>query len=1107
LQQWKQQYNFVGSFYANIGDNANPANENTTNWAVSAPYYKAIIAMGSEIGSHSYTHLINPPTVDASGNPVPTIVVNTDEGPQAVNAWGENTNTLYLTPPANGSAPNWTFAYEFGQSNTLLNQNLGITVAGAAVPGANDTIATSANILQYYPSAGGLTGYVNGGWTGVGSGFPNAFGYIDPNNTGSVYIAPNITFDFTEIQFQKKTPAQALADWESLFNQLSANSQTPVIVWPWHDYGATDWDTNGVGGAGAGPGYTTQMFADFIAYAAAANYEFVTSEDLAARIAAQQKATLTETTNGNVITATITPDPTAPDLGAMALNVINGATGQVIQNAGNWYAYDNNSIFLPFGGGTFNVTLGTTQDDVTHVDALPMRADLKTVTGDGSNLAFSMTGDGVVDVHVKTPGANVVSVQGAPAAALNGTDLSLTFNDGPLAISSTSPQGTPVLHTVTVSDGTTAVASSGADYIFGGTANDVINGGGGNDIIDGGGGTNTAVYSGLVNNYIFTQNANGGVTVADQRTGTPDGTDTDTNIQDYQFGDGLILTQAQLAFSIITGTAGNDVLTGSNIANAGQLILGLAGNDTLTAGTGGNTVLDGGDGNDTLRDAGAAAAASIVDTMQGGAGDDTYVVTRANDVIIEQPNAGTDTLRTNLRNYVLPANVENLIYTGALGITATGNALNNTFSGFDGTSLLTGGGGTDTAVFTGQFARYTVIDNADGSITLTDTRAGSPDGSDTFVGFSLFQFSDGAILTAAQLGSGTTTPPTTVNGTSGNDVLTSTAPGAIISGLGGADTLTAGAANQTLNGGAGADTLNDGGQSGIQLIGGAGNDTYIVSNPGSIITETANNGTDTVQTALSSYQLPANVERLVYTGSGSFTSTANAAGEQITGGTGADSLSDGGFANVVLRGGGGADSFTVTSASTTVTEVAGSANATVTTSLSSYSLPGNVQNLTYTGAGNFTGNGNGLANTITGGPGNDTLTGNGGNDTLIGGAGNDRLSGGSGADTFVFAAVNPTTTNGIYNAGFGKDVITDFTANMNNANHDFLSLGSSMFAPGTTASALLGGTAHNAAGGLVTAVQSGSSVVITIDPTDTITLNNVTLSVLKTAAATDVHFV
>jgi hypothetical protein len=63
-----------------------------------------------------------------------------------------------------------------------------------------------------------------------------------------------------------------------------------------------------------------------------------------------------------------------------------------------------------------------------------------------------------------------------------------------------------------------------------------------------------------------------------------------------------------------------------------------------------------------------------------------------------------------------------------------------------------------------------------------------------------------------------------------------------------------------------------------------------------------------------------------------------------------------------------------------------------------------------------------------------------------------------------------------------------------------------MFATGTTAASLVGGTAHNTAGGAVSVAQSGSNVVITVDPTDTITLNNVALSVLKTGAAADIHF-
>ena len=81
------------------------------------------------------------------------------------------------------------------------------------------------------------------------------------------------------------------------------------------------------------------MYTNFIAQAYNAGYEFVTLEELASRIAAQEKAHIDYTTVGNTITATVTPDPTAPDVGEMALDVINGGT-EVIQNVTNWYAYN-----------------------------------------------------------------------------------------------------------------------------------------------------------------------------------------------------------------------------------------------------------------------------------------------------------------------------------------------------------------------------------------------------------------------------------------------------------------------------------------------------------------------------------------------------------------------------------------------------------------------------------------------------------------------------------------------------------------------------------------------------------------------------------------------
>ena len=187
-------------------------------------------------------------------------------------------------------------------------------------------------------------------------------------------------------------------------------------MWPIHDYGAAAWNTTNDTGTGSpyapmtvtmpdGTTVTYNLYEDFIKQAYADNYEFVTLEDLASRIAAQQKAHIDYTTVGNTITATVTPDPTAPDVGEMALDVINNST-QVIQSVTNWYAYNAQELFLPTHGGAFTINLGATQDDVTHIAALPMRGDLLSVTGNGLNLSFSMFGEGhvIVDLNgTETP--------------------------------------------------------------------------------------------------------------------------------------------------------------------------------------------------------------------------------------------------------------------------------------------------------------------------------------------------------------------------------------------------------------------------------------------------------------------------------------------------------------------------------------------------------------------------------------------------------------------------------------------------------------------------------------------------------------------------------
>ena len=132
------------------------------------------------------------------------------------------------------------------------------------------------------------------------------------------------------------------------------------------------------------------------------------------------------TTVGNTITATVTPDPTAPDVGEMSLNVVNGGTN-VIQNVTNWYAYNAQELFLPRNGGTFTINLGATQDDVTHIASLPMRGDLLSVTGNGLNLSFSMVGDGRRYRSISATGTSTPVVTGATIVSLVGDQLDLTL--------------------------------------------------------------------------------------------------------------------------------------------------------------------------------------------------------------------------------------------------------------------------------------------------------------------------------------------------------------------------------------------------------------------------------------------------------------------------------------------------------------------------------------------------------------------------------------------------------------------------------------------------------------------------------------------------------
>jgi Ca2+-binding RTX toxin-like protein len=82
------------------------------------------------------------------------------------------------------------------------------------------------------------------------------------------------------------------------------------------------------------------------------------------------------------------------------------------------------------------------------------------------------------------------------------------------------------------------------------------------------------------------------------------------------------------------------------------------------------------------------------DALIGLAGNDIYRVNNAGDLVIENLNQGTDTVRASL-SYTLANNVENLVLIGTGNRNGTGNGLNNRITGNSGNNRLNGDAGND----------------------------------------------------------------------------------------------------------------------------------------------------------------------------------------------------------------------------------------------------------------------------------------------------------------------------------------------------------------------------------------------------------------------------
>ncbi len=210
----------------------------------------------------------------------------------------------------------------------------------------------------------------------------------------------------------------------------------------------------------------------------------------------------------------------------------------------------------------------------------------------------------------------------------------------------------------------------------------------------------------------------------------------------------------------------------------------------------------------------------------------------------------------------------------------------------------------------------------------------------------------------------------------------------------GNDVLFGNGTANTLNGGTGSDTL----------IGGSGDDIYIVDGT-DVITEVADGGNDTVQSAFT-HTLGTNLENLTLTGTAATNGKGNSQNNSLAGNAGANIL-NGGVGTDTLTGGAGNDIY-VTYGNDTITEAVGAGTDTVQSSIT-FVLGYNLENLTLTGTAGISGTGNSLNNILIGNDAANTLNGGIGTDTLKGGAAND-IYVTDGADTITEGANAGTDT-------------------------------------------------------------------------------------------------
>jgi Ca2+-binding RTX toxin-like protein len=560
--------------------------------------------------------------------------------------------------------------------------------------------------------------------------------------------------------------------------------------------------------------------------------------------------------------------------------------------------------FTLTGNALNNTLVGNSSDDVLIGDA----GDDALHGGISNDLLYGGTGsDGMVGgtgddtYNVDNLGDSITEIAGEGIDTVQTSVSSYTLADN-------------------VEKGVVTIAA--AISLTGNALNNDLAGNAGNDTLDGGTGIDT-MAGGLGDDTYYVDDLSDAITELGNQ-----GNDTV-----YARINGYVLL-ANVENGIVDAASGFG-LRGNQLDNR---LTGGVGNDTLSGGAG-SDALNGGGGDDTLD------GEASIDTMVGGSGNDTYYVDDAHDIVAEQLNEGSDTVRVRVNDYTLAANVEVGLIDIAAGFTLNGNALNNTLVGNSSDDVLLGFAGDD-ALHGG--AGNDILNGGTGS----DGMVGGA-GDDTYyldtLGDTISELGGGGIDTVwAMIGGYTLTTDVEkgVVAVAAGLALTGNALNNELTGNVGNDNLSAGGGNDKIDGGAGSD----------RMTGGQGDDTYYLDNTADNIVESANEGIDTAYITVSGYTLADNLEY----------GFANVATTLTISGNTLDNAMNGNAGNDTLNGAGGADT-----------------------------LVGLVGNDTLDG-----GDGDDV---LIGGAGNDTASGGTGNDSILyygANAGLDIVDGGTGIDSF-----------------------------------------------------------------------------------------------------------